>query len=203
VVILAGFVVTGCLNGAAKENMDQYIKVKFDTKVEIRDDKLLIYYRVDNGLSEPIYLINRVFRWTSSGFSIDPNLVYTEIIGDRLQLTKAYINVPEDIDVEAPEVPFLTEIAASDRFEENISQPLPLEPYHPYAQVKPSEVVRTFEQVQLVVGWLPSSKVSAQTVNRPEGLTLLSVNYTEVAREQKLLLSTLNVKLPTRIQERK
>ena len=201
VVIFAVLVVAGFLNGAAEESMQQQITVTLDTTVEVRDNQLLIHYKIENQLSEPIYLVNRVSRWTRTGFSIDPSLVYTEIVNNTLRLTKAYIDVPENIDVEAPEVPFLTEVAGGSQFEECISQALPLEPYHPYNQVKRSEAVRMFESVQLAIGWLPSENISVRTVTKPEGLTLLSANYLEVAREQQLLVSNLNVKVSTHIQD--
>jgi hypothetical protein len=173
---LAGLIVAGFLNGAAEKNMQNKTnemlntKVKLDTKVEIQDEQLLIHYRVENQLSQPIYLTNRVYQWTRNGFSINSSLVYTEIINNRLRLTKAYIKVPEEIDVEAPDVPFLTEVAAGNQFEETISQSLPLEPYHPYNQVKRSQTVRMFDSVQLAVGWLPSENISVRSVTKPEGL---------------------------------
>jgi hypothetical protein len=181
-------------------DMNTTMSVKIDSQADVQDEMLSISYRVHNGLTQPIYLVNRVFKWSKTGFSVDPSIVYTQLSDGELWLTKANLEVPEDFDVEAPDVPFLTKVEAGESFVESFSLPLPLEPYHAYGEVPRVDEASTFNQLKLVIGWLPGEEVTTRTSTRPDGLTLTSAGYLEVEVVQRLLFSDLQVSIPAYIQ---
>jgi hypothetical protein len=158
--------------------------------------RLLLQYEIANDLSEPIYLANRLFVWSWQGLSLDPNLVYTEVLGTRLRLTKAFIPVPRGADVEEAEPPYLSEVAAGAVFADVLELPLPLEPFHPHDAIAPRDEVYTFDQVELAVGWLMGSAVDVQLVQGQADEILIAADPEQLRHEQKLLLTTLSVSVP-------
>ena len=174
--------------------------VTLQAQAEIRDDRLIIQYKVSNGLDEAIFLTNRIFQWTPEGMSLDPNLVYSDVADDTLRLVKACLPVPDELDVESPSVPYLTELSSGETFTETLSIPLPLTPYHPYDQVKLSEGPTTFSSVQFVVGWFPAGTVSVRSQQRPDGSTVLSADYGVVIQAQEMLQQILPVSIPALIE---
>jgi hypothetical protein len=190
----------------ASENMEEtdmnnVTGVTISAEAGVQEEMLSINYRVHNILDQPIYLVNRVFKWSSDGFSVDPTIVYTQLSDGELWLTKAKLDIPENFDVEDPDVPFLTKVEAGETFEESFSLPLPLEPYHAYNQVRRVEEVADFDQLKLVIGWLPGEAVTTRTTTRPDGLTLTSADHMEVSDAQMLLVADLPVTIPAHIQK--
>jgi hypothetical protein len=181
--------------------MKMVSEVSLNVHSQIDGDRLTIDYRVRNDRPQPIYLVNRVHQWTKAGFSVDPNLIYTQIENQTLKLTKAYLDLPENIDVEAPEIPFLTEVASGGEFEETIVKTLPLKPYHPYNLVVSSQSIHRFNAVQFVLGWLPREGLSVKTVAIAPYSDLLSVtDWQDLAKSQQLEVVDLDLDLPTLMQ---
>lgn len=173
--------------------------VTLSAEATVEASRLVISYQVHNGLQETIYLVNRVYRWESGGLSLSPDLVYTTVTAGRLQLVKANIDIPDDLDVEAPVVPYLTAVAAGATFSETVTLLLPIQPYHPYVPAAPSETATTFEEVELVVGWMPAGEAAVREAPQPDGSTLLSADYAIVVQQQELLVATLPVAVPANV----
>ena len=192
---------TGVAEIMEEIDMNNVTGVTMSAEAGVQDEMLSISYQVHNILEQPIYLVNRVFKWSDAGFSVDPAIVYTQLSDGELWLTKANLDVPENFDVEDPDVPFLTKVEAGETFEESFSLPLPLEPYHAYNQVRRAEEPVSFEQLKLVIGWLPGEAVNARTTTRPDGLTLTSAGHMEVSDAQMLLVADLGVTVPATIQK--
>jgi len=188
-------------DGMEEIDMNNKTGVTIDAQADVQDDLLTISYQVHNSLEQSIYLVNRVFKWDKAGFSVDPSIVYTQIVDGELWLTKANLDVPENLDVEYPDVPYLTKVEAGNTFEESFSLPLPLEPYHAYREVQRTDEAALFEQVKLVVGWLLGEEVTTRTTTQPEGLTLTSAHHADVKAAQQLLLADLQVSISAYIQE--
>ncbi len=101
---------------------------------EVRDGTLYLDYAVDNRSPYRALLANRLFRRVPEGFRVDRNVAYTELApGPVLLVSKRFVDVPDDIDVETPELPFLTSVPAGGHFEETVELQLPIGPRHPYA----------------------------------------------------------------------
>lgn len=171
--------------------------VTLNAQASITDDALQVHYVVET--SESVYLVNRVTQWTPDGLSVAPDVIYTDVQNGTLRLTKACLPVPDNLDVEAPDVPWLTAIA--DLFEESFSLPIPIQPHHPYWLDAYSEAIVDYDDVVLVIGWLPK-EIDVRTGTRPDGLEVISARYLDVMRAQQLLVTALNVKVSTHVAHR-
>jgi len=161
---------------------------------------LTLHYQVSNESEQAVYLVNRIFRWTQAGLSVDTSVIYTELIHGSLQLTKACIPVPERMKVESPSVPYLTALAAGEKMAEDVRLALPLKPYHPYDQVPTSQAIHIFDSFTFAIGWFLAEKVSVRSQQRPDGMTLLSADYGPVIQHQEILQVTLPVSVPAYIE---
>ncbi len=178
--------------------MDTAVTLRAETQIQA--NTLVVTYQVTNGLDETIYLVNRLFQWTANGLSLDHNLIYANRDGENVQLVKACLPVPDDLDVESPIVPFLTAVPAGEAFAETITLPLPLTPHDPYGQLQPGGRVTNESSVQFVVGWFKDGDTAVSVQSQSDGSTLLSAEYGEVRQAQNLLQTTISGQIPTTIQ---
>jgi hypothetical protein len=158
--------------------------------------RLLVQYEVANDLSESIYLVNRIAVWTWQGLSLDPNLVYTEVLGDRLRLSKALVDIPPGEEAEEADVPYLSEVGPGAVFAEVLELSLPLEAFHPYDAITPRDEVHNFDQVELAVSWLAASDVDIHLVQGQADQILIAADHEQVRRHQQLLVMALPVSVP-------
>ncbi|MBL1129612.1 MAG: hypothetical protein D8M54_14025 [Chloroflexi bacterium] len=174
--------------------------VTLQAEAQRQANTLVVTYRVTNSLDKTIYLVNRLFQWTANGLSLDPNLIYANREGETVQLVKALLPVPDDLDVESPIVPFLTAVPPGETFSEIITLPLPLMPLDPYGQLLPGDWVTNESFVQFVVGWFKDGDTAVSVQSQSDGSTLLSAEYGEVRQVQNLLQTTISGQIPTTIQ---
>lgn len=158
--------------------------------------RLLVQYEVANDLPESIYLVNRIAVWTWQGLTLDPNLVYTEVLGNRLRLSKALVDVPPGEDAEEADVPYFSEVGPGALYTEVLELSLPLEPFHPYEAITGRDDVHDFDQVELAVGWLAASDVDIHLVQGQADEILIAADHDQVRRSQQLLAMTLPVSVP-------
>jgi hypothetical protein len=158
--------------------------------------RLLVQYEVANDLSESIYLVNRIAVWTWQGLSLDPNLVYTEVLGDRLRLSKALVDIPPGEEAEEADVPYLSEVGPGAVFAEVLELSLPLEAFHPYDAITSRDEVHNFDQVELAVSWLAASDVDIHLVQGQADQILIAADHEQVRRHQQLLVMALPVSVP-------
>ena len=106
-----------------------------DLQIDVRPSSqaLLVEYRFTNRSRRTAFLFNVIHRAGPSGNrEPDVNLVYVQLAGDSVVLSKKIIPVPPDIDVEKPDVPYVTRVDPGQTFAETINAPLPLKLYAPY-----------------------------------------------------------------------
>jgi hypothetical protein len=121
---------------------------------EVRDGTLYLDYAVQNRSPHRALLANRLYHRVPAGFRVDRNVAYTELApGPVLIVRKQFVDVPDDMDVEAPELPFLTSVPPGERFEETIELALPVPPRHPYAP-QPEGPPHEVGAVALALGYL-------------------------------------------------
>ncbi len=174
------------------QNKDNQLdQVTLTTEVIRQDDELVFEYQVVNGRSESIFLLNRLYKWTDSGMEIDPNLMFTELIDNGLRLSKAFIPVPDDVLVEMPDVPYLSEVPAKETYSEQITLPLPLSPWHPYDKVPETDTIHTFDGAELAIGWLNSGEFTLRQGILPDGQSIKAVNHREAETAQRLLTAAI------------
>jgi hypothetical protein len=159
------------------------------TDVETRADNMSFTYRMDNGSPYRAYLVNQLFhRRGAEGFQVDPNLTYTELIqGPILHLRKQLIEVPEWLDVEAPEVPYVTPVAAGESFSETINLRCPISPHDPYNLQKRTAEPYNVHRLIFTLGYLLEEQpVSLSEVRLPSGLSHWRIDYTDLLLGQRL-----------------
>lgn len=159
------------------------------SKVEVTAKTLILSYEVTNDTDYCLYLINRLFhREGSGGFKVDTNLVYSDFEPPHiLHLRKQMLAVPEEIDVETPEVPYVTSIAAGKSFQETIRLQLPIELHSPYRFPPPPPA--TYEVTQLVfsLGYLVADDtVSVEEVTLADGTEQQRIHSGDVSEHQRL-----------------
>ncbi len=126
--------------------------------VEKTGEGLALAYAVRNQGSRPIWVFNRLFHVTDSGtYRLDPNVIYVEVEGGQVVLSKQLQPVPRTSLVESPEVPGVTRLPPGEVLAERVVVPLPLRESHPY--VKKPDVLPLSEvrELRLRVGYLPDA----------------------------------------------
>lgn len=96
-------------------------------------DSLLIGYEFRNRSARTAFLFNVLHRTgPSGGPETSPNLVYIYQSSGSITLAKKIFPVPPDVDVEKPDVPYVTRVDPGQVFRERFTVPLPLKPWTPY-----------------------------------------------------------------------
>lgn len=126
--------------------------------LEQSEHRLVLGYGMTNERGREVFLLDQLPLIDESGAcSLDANRVYVEIAGAELRLSRQLVQVPEQMVVEAPEVPFLTRLEAGDSIEQQLVVELPAEPFHPYAPPVPADAewqTRSVEGVSFHLGYL-------------------------------------------------
>lgn len=106
--------------------------------IQASPSSLLLGYEFRNRSDKTAFLFNVVHRTGASGGpEADSNLVYVQPAAGALILAKRIIPVPPDVDVEKPEVPYVTRVEPGGVFREKISLMLPLRLFTPYKRRTP------------------------------------------------------------------
>ena len=159
---------------------------------------LEVRHTVENPTAAELLLVNRIHRWTDEGHVILDERFYTVVEGDHLQLTVAYLPVPDHVDVESPDMPMVTRVLPGGRFEGIFRATLPLEPYYPYPGVVTwADPPRTYGTVSVAVGWIPAAAAPVSAQDDGSGGQALFVDHKVAAREQQLAQAPLSISIPT------
>lgn len=102
--------------------------------IVISDSALHFDYTVSNYSSLRVYLLNNLFHQAGpSGDQVDRNLTYAYLEpGPILSLCKQMVAIPEGLDCETPEIPYLSLLEPHWTMTESLRLPLPIEGRHPY-----------------------------------------------------------------------
>lgn len=164
-------------------------------QAELIPGKLRISYEIATTGSLEIFLVNRLFRWTSAGLALEPDLIYTRLRGQGLELVKACLPVPENLKVESPVVPFLSPVPVGGQWREVVLVDLPVSPLDPYDQLTPSPKPHWFKPVSLSIGWFEAGAVAVRSRESADGSLLYSADYEAVLAFQKILSVTLPIQV--------
>lgn len=117
--------------------------------IQASPTSLLLGYEFRNRSDKTAFLFNVVHRTgPSGGPEADPNLIYVQPSGSAVILGKRIFPVPHDLDVEKPEVPYVTRVEPGGVFVEKLNLMLPLRIFSPYPQTgaaAPAEAAVYFE----------------------------------------------------------
>jgi hypothetical protein len=151
---------------------------------------LRVTYTLSNDESETAFAVNRLFERTAEGFVVGTDVVYASLDGDCLIIRKHLVEVPDEIDVEAPEVPYVTAIPAGKAMSETIRLSVPVILRDPYRRPEASAASR----LRLAVGVVVAPDREPRAVGGE-----LRLAYRDVVRGQHVLESPL-VELESTVQ---
>jgi len=102
-----------------------------DLRVAARGERgaLVLGYEFRNRSARVAFLFNVLHR----GADADANLIYAQSAGGVLLLSKKIIPVPANVDVEKPDVPYVTKVEPGDTFREKLEVTVPVKLWAPYA----------------------------------------------------------------------
>ncbi|RKH41711.1 hypothetical protein D7V93_38475 [Corallococcus llansteffanensis] len=123
-------------------------------------DTLAVTYAVHNRTSRAVWLLDGLWDFGFGGQpTLDPHRAYVDLSGGQVVLSRMLIPVPEDLLVEAPEVPSVSRVEAGATATRRAVVPLPLRTSLPYptgpAETRELSAVR---EVRLRVGYLPDAE---------------------------------------------
>ena len=163
---------------------------EFQASVEATS--LKICYRVENHSARRIYLVNRLFKRGPQGREVQANFAYLRQESGLVIIEKGAQPVPDHIDVEVPEVPYLTSIEPKTSHRECFTLALPLVATQAYGMPVPTKL--SAKTIQLRIGWTEQIEAKSMDVG---GETVLWAYPTTVLRAQNWLsASPTTVRLP-------
>lgn len=169
--------------------MESTNEITLEYDVERIEKGLKIAYRVTNEAEESIFLATPLAAQNDSDVP-DPERVYTYLDEQgHLHITKRFWEVPEDVDVYAPEVPRWTEVPAGCLFEETLTIATPVRLFQPY-QEEVQRQTNTPAEVQGIVfslGYMLAQHVEGLAGQTTTPDTGLLVDYATCAVGQGLL----------------
>jgi hypothetical protein len=131
--------------------------------VQATPTSLLVGYEFRNRSNRTAFLFNVVHRTgPSGGPEADANLLYVQPAAGSVILGKRIIPVPPDVDVEKPEVPYVTRVEPGEAFRERISLMLPLRIFTPYKQRTPVQMTEAAAYFELGFFLAPDPSVAKQ-----------------------------------------
>ena len=157
-------------------------------EVSASGDALEIAYRVENATPHRAWLVNRLFHRRPAGFEVDPDVAYVGVDpGPVLHVRKQLIEVPEHIDVEAPEVPYVTPLAAGGSFTETVRLAQPVEPHDPYEPQDRADRPYVVERLAFSLGYLLEDEpVDASATELATGGMQWRIRYHVLVARQRL-----------------
>lgn len=169
-------------------DLDDKISLEL-SRVDVEAAELALTYVVTNGTEVAVYLLNGLFhRRGAAGWEVDRNLVYVEVGPPSvLHVKKQMVEVPDDIDVEYPEVPFATPVSPGGAYEESIAVRLPIEPADPYKPQRRLDEPYDVHQILFILGYVLEDR--PLSTSRPSALGaegLVRLEYSEVRMRQRL-----------------
>ncbi len=135
--------------------------------LDLEQDRLKIAYTIKNGSPDRICVFNRLFDEGDSSFDLNPNRAYLSVEGsDAVVITKRIIDIPDGMDVERPECPYMSCIEPGATFAEEFELAVPLRLDHPYVasyQKGQQEQIVKRNRILFSVGYIvPSDKIWAK-----------------------------------------
>jgi hypothetical protein len=159
--------------------------------VEVAAGELRISYEVRNHGRQPVWLLDRIFKITPSGFpQAEPSRAYVSIQRSRVVLSKQLHAIPELLGVESPEVPGVTSLPPGGRVTGQAVIPLPLResmPYH-HGPPIPGLPLSEAQEVRLRVSYLPDQpNLELHDGRDTQGQAFRYPTYAQAVKGQVLL----------------
>ncbi len=110
--------------------------IALSASMEATATELTIRYLVFNRGTDDLYLFNQLYDFYdgSPGYRVEPDLAVIEYCDDVVVISKKLVQVPDDIDVEYPNVPCMKRLEPGMQSDETFRLKLPLQRRTPYEQ---------------------------------------------------------------------
>lgn len=188
-------IIVGCTRAVERSANPEGRVAQADVELKVESvssgpEELAITYAVHNRSSRALLLLDGLPQWGPSGYvGIAPERAYVDLSGEGAVLLRALIPVPEDIDVEAPELPAVSRVEPGATASRRLSVPLPLRTSMPYSNGP--EVTRELSSVRelrLRVGYLPDTgDVRLHSEVQALGQSYRTLEYSQAVSRQQLL----------------
>jgi hypothetical protein len=155
-------------------------------------DALTVTYAVHNRTARAVLLTDGLWDVGFSGhLTLAPDKAYVDLSGGRAVLSRMLLPVPEDLAVEAPEVPAVTRVEAGATASRRAVVPLPLRTALPYP-TGPEETreLSAVPELFLRVGYLPDAAAMVLSDGQDaEGTPVQTPRYGPAVKAQRVLES--------------
>lgn len=172
----------------AEANVELRVK-----QVERTEAGLALTYEVHNHGEQALWLLDRLFEHGPTGSpQLAPDKAYVELLGGgRVVVSRMLHPVPDNLLVEAPEVPAVTRVEPGQTASRRVVLAVPLRQSLPYAsdsaETLPLESVR---ELRLRVGYLVDEPgLELHEARDSEGVPYESPSYGKAVKAQKVLES--------------
>ncbi|RKG80179.1 hypothetical protein [Corallococcus terminator] len=193
-VVLA--VIVGCARAPERPaNPGGHRVAQADVELKVESvtreaDTLAVTYAVHNRTSRAVLLVDGLWDVGFSGhLTLAPERAYVDLSGGRVVLSRMLLPVPEDLMVEAPEVPAVSRVEAGATANRRAVVPLPLRTALPYP-TGPEETRELPEvrEVFLRVGYLPDADAMTLHAGKDsQGTAVQTPEYGPVVKAQRVL----------------
>jgi hypothetical protein len=153
-------------------------------------DTLAVTYAVHNRSPRAVLLTDGLWDVGFSGHqTLAPERAYVDLSGGRVVLSRMLLPVPEDLMVEAPEVPAVTRVAAGATANRSAVVPLPLRTALPYPTgPEQTRDLADVRDVTLRVGYLPDADaVRLRDGKDAQGSAVKTPEYGPALKAQRVL----------------
>jgi hypothetical protein len=166
--------------------------------ITVREGSCTLDYTLRNGSDSDLYLFTPITEFRLGASYATPNRVYVFWEDETtIHLTKRLWEVPDDVDVFMPEVPFLTKVDKGAEFNEQVELPLPLLVNFPYrfaasekSESELREVDQQAEKTMFSIGLLTADGSWDESALQPlEGTNYFQLPYGIGISNQKLVVT--------------
>lgn len=150
---------------------------------------VVLTYKLHNGSDRRIFLASHLPIFDGENWVPNAERVYTFWEANEvLHLSKRLWQVPDDIEVYMPEVPFLTSLAAGETFRQHVTLALPITLDLPYATEEAGdEISGQSQSVVFSLGCVPGSAAALGGALYPQE-HLLSPDYGAAIQYQQIII---------------
>lgn len=176
---------------------DVELKVK---PVERTAEALVLSYEVHNRGARALWLVEGLYDESPSGQrQLAPEKAYVALGGGKVVVSRMLLPLPENVLVEAPEVPAVRRVDAGQTVRRRVVLPLPLTAWSPYdsgpAETLPLDAVK---ELRLRVGYVPDApELKRHAAQDSEGTAYEVPEFGQTRTAQRVLESA-PLSLPTR-----
>ncbi|GAA0774870.1 hypothetical protein GCM10009077_11260 [Roseibium denhamense] len=148
-------------------------------------------YEFANGAQNPAIVFDMLFKEAPSGQRIlEPGLAFTQLLDNGILVADKLIPaLPEDLDVDAPIIPYGRVVGPGTTLSGHIRLPLPVPHYQPYDYQKPDVEEVIAQGVSMRLGYALIDEAYAGKALELDGVEVQSVRHGWAAPRQKFVNS--------------